>query len=396
MTIHFRYTDGSTGTSISGAGPFPGGSPFATGTSITRPTTRQGIFDEINTALTTAGWTSYVKTASQDIVYESDGESTDENIGIQMEFQTTNRYLVFYIAPKLDSSDDLEARIGDGAVSDANNRWDLGAADFTSDMFVLASKDSLFAMVQNINHTSSVFWVHIGVGARTGVMNPNVMALNAGATTGTYVNLDVTPASPAGLGYRVGESVTIVETAKASSAKAHKVLITGIGANSIEVRNLPATYAAGALVGANASPLFRAVAANELPTDTTAWRSPFYLSDQDPDGADVLAVNRSAANGQALVIEFTAFNAYATNGEFGAGNTKNARTNRFTCRTITLKSSTLESLLCKVPSLIAFPGNVTLYPHDVMLADRVTPNKHFVGFRPTSSTAERWMVGPTS
>ncbi len=397
MASIFRFTDGVTADSISGPGPHPPGSPFDTGTPIPRPTTRQEIFDALDSAMVATGMIQHVKTASTDIVYESNGENGNENFGLQMELQTATRYLYWYIAPKLSISNDLEARVGNGATNDFHGRWDLGSVDFTADMFILASKDHLFAFVEEVPHGSGAVlnWVSIGLGKRTNRANPNVYALNSAATAGEYATLDVAPNNPLADGYRPGEYIEIIETDKSQTVKAHRLYILGATTSTFEVRNLPESYAIGARVGANASPLIRGAAINEVPDDPDVWVTPFFLPERmSPMGSDMLAVNNNLPFGAILQdVTFSVRPGYASEGEFGIGNSPNKRTQRFTCRTIGVDAAQ-RGEFARVPNLLTFPGNVNLYPHDVMIADRLVPQRHFIGFCPNTGTTERWCVGP--
>jgi hypothetical protein len=411
MTLVFRYTDATNVNSISGTGPFGAGTPFQTGTARTRPTTRQGIFDELALALVAAGWTEVAHVASTRHVYKSNGEDTTENINIELNL-LAGRYLHFNIGTKVDVSDELEARIGNnlstGGGSDANGRWDLGTVDVTTDFFILVTKDHLFAFFQEDGApTATALWVSIGIGKRTNVLNPNKYAIVNSPVAGDNVLLDVTPSNPLADGYRPGGIIDIVEVAPVQTAKARRLLLTEVTTTGFRVAHLPLNFAATALVGAQPSPLFRGVSNNELPDDPTVWSSPLdarrpYAGSQPPSflplasQGEILATANLLPNGLVLSeIYFASNPGFASSGEYGAGGTPNQRTQRFTCRNIALASPSMEIALVH-PVLLAFPATVGLYPHDWFNADRFTPNQYYVGFKPTSSTTERWGVGPTS
>lgn len=409
MAKVFRFTDAVAADSVSGTGPFPTGTPFDTGASRPRPTTRQGIFDEIALALVAAGWTEVQHTAGSRHVYRSDGEDTTESVNIELNHLATDRYLHFNIGTKVDALDELEARIGNnvssGAGADTNGRWDLGTSEFTSDFFILCDKDHLFAAFQNINHTSSVFWVSIGLGKRTNILNPNKYALVNNPIAGDYVSLDVTGSgNPVADGYRPGDTIDLVEIAVAEAPAARRLLVTAATPTSFEVLKLPIDFHAGALLGAQPSPLFRGIASDEVPDDTSVWSSPLQgvleYAGSNPESAisidgELLATALGNANGVSLSeVHFSANPGYSSSGEYGSGGTPNQRTQRFTCRNISLAQNNVEVALVH-PTLLAFPASVGIYPHDWLKADRLTPPQYYVGFRPTSSTGERWGVGPT-
>jgi hypothetical protein len=387
------------------------GTPFDTGTAIPRPTTRVGIRTAINDALVAAGWTRHNKSADRD-VYESDGEDTTENICIEMNHLGSGQYLHFNIGPKLSAANEIEARIGNnvstGGGSDTNGRWDLTAFDFTADGFILVTKDHLFAAFQNVNHSSQVQWVSIGLGKRTNILNPNKYTVVNNPVAGDQVVLDVTGSgNPLADGYRPGGVIGIVETAKIEAVQARRLMISEVTPTSFTVLHLPVDFHAGALVGAQPSPLFRGVSNNEVPDDATVWSSPLWpitvyagarpasaqpLADQ----GEMLATVLSVPNGAVLnEVHFSSNAGFSSSGEYGSGGTPNQRTQRFTCRNFSLAFNDVE-IHSVHPNLVAFPGTVGLYPHDWFLADRLTPNRYYVGFRPTSSTSERWGVGPTS
>lgn len=401
MAKVFRFTDGSTADSVSGTGPFPANTPFNTGTARTRTATRQAIFDELDAALVAAGWTQYSKTA-QRAVYESAGEVGNENIGLELNL-LSGRYLHFNLAPKLDSSNELDGGIGNnvssGGGADTAGRWDLTSSDFTADFFILVDRDHLVAAFQNSNHTDPVHWVSIGRLKRSNIIQQGVHTLAANASAGAYVTLDVTGSGdPIASGYRPGDTIDIVETAKVEAPAARRLYVVDVTTTSLTVLHLPVDFHAGALIGGQASPLIRAVSNDVLPDDTNLWSSPFVDADFADGGAtagELLASALSLPNGEtASRVYFSANPGYASSGEYGSGANPNNRTQRFTCRNLSIGLAG-TSLLGVHPHLIAFPGNAAQYPHDWYLANRINPDQYFVSFRPTSATAQRWGVGPT-
>jgi hypothetical protein len=358
--------------------------------------------------LVAAGWTEVQKTAGQRHIYKSNGEDTTENVNIELNFLGSNQYLHFNLGTKVDASDELEGKVGNNVSTstgvDTNGRWNLTGSDFTSDFFILCTKDHLFAFFQPAgNETGSAFWVSIGLGKRSNLFNPAKYALANNPVAGDNVFLDVSPGNPLAEGYRPGDIIDIVETAPAEAFAARRLLVTDVSATGFTVFRLPVDFHVGALVGQQPSPLIRGVANNEVPLDTTLWASPYwpvpYAGFDDnrglaDDGNLDQAIQQTYPNGFPLDRnELSDGLAYATSGEYGTGGTPNKRTQRFTCRNLALGGS--GELQAVHPFLIAFPATVGLYPHDWFKADRLNPVQYYVGFKPTSGTAERWGVGPT-
>ena len=401
MTLVYRFTDGSTAASVSGSGPFPG-TPWDTGrtgvVARTRPTTRTGLYDELVAALIAAGFTNYNKSnvaGSKDDVFESTGESGAENVCIRLQQSTTARYILGYVAPKLNSSNDLEKAVG-GATGTAHDRWDFSTSDFTSDFQILANKDYIWAVAQNTNHTAAMFTMFLGL-LKPVDTNANTMILSAGVSAGDFVSVPVT-GNPIALGYRPLDVVQIVNTPKASTARAETQVVVQVSTTAVVLRRLGLAYDSGARIGMAPVPIARRIS-QDVEFDNGSGVVNQFTSPFMPaliGRASDFAADNSLPSGQLLTgVDYALLGTHAQGGtEFGSGVTPNNRTLRFTTRTVAVGLAD-GNLMGKVPGLATYNGTITYYPHDYGREDRATPDRDYVPMRFTAASARNYMLGPT-
>lgn len=406
MTLIYQATDGSTAASVSGSGPFAG-TPWdvarAGTTLVARPTTRQAIYNRIRDALIAAGWTQFNKIAvdgTRHDVFESNGESGTDNLCISIQQFTTGRWLVFNCAPKMDASNNLVKLIGltsaPGAAS--LNNWDLTAADFTSDFQILANKDYIWAVFQNINHTAAMHVMFMGA-LKPVDSNINTLLLSGGIVAGDHVLIPVTT-NPIVAGFRPGDVVQILNSPKTSTARCETTQIVEVQAAAVRVRAISqGAYDTGARLGMMPCSIARFVGQNdELDTGagvTNNFTSPLMFSRIQRAAGDFAADN-ALPSGQLLdAVDYALLNTHAQAGtEFGSGATGNNRTLRFTCRTVMVGSAP-NNALGKVPGLISFPGTGNYYPHDYGRDDRISPQRDYTAMRFTATSTRPFMLGPT-
>ena len=399
MTRIYQATDGTSASSISGNGTLAG-TPWDTGRTgvslLTRPSTREIIYNNIVAALVAAGWTQYVKNAtagSQDNVFESDGEDGTANLCIRVQQQTSGRYIYFYVAPKLDSSNDLVQAIG--GQSSTADRWDLTSSNFTADMQILATKDYIWVVTQNINHTSSMFCAFLG-NLETYFGIPTILATSGAVSAGSFVEI-ATTVDPHTAGYRMGDTIQILEVAKAGSALTEYCTVAAVSATSVTVRRLQNSYSAGAKLGTHPCPIVKFVGANtqfqgsNTPTNLT---SPFLPA--TVDGLNTFASGSFPSGAELNALEYALQSVYASTGdEYGTATTPNDRTLRFTCRTMAVG---FDGAACGqvLPGIIAYNGTPSFYPHDYRRADRLSSLKDYVPMRFTATGTLYYLLGPTA
>lgn len=414
MTEIYRFTQATIAGSVSGSAAEQGGSyvgtPWDTGrtgvVSITRPTTRTGIYDAIVAALVAAGWTQHAKVAtsgSKDDVFESSGEDGGQNLCIRLLQQTSGRYLSFLCAPKLDASNDLEKAIGGSTA--AVDSWDLTTSDFTADLQILASKDFIHVVVQNTNHTSTMYHAFLG-NLLPFDSNKNVLTLDAPVAAGEFVQAQ-TDVNPISMGYRVGDVIQIVNTAKSSTARAESQILVAIDTTSVTFRRLNGSYDAGARIGMRPVPIARRVGANvEFQTAGTPnqFTSPFIAPTINSPSGDFAADNSLATGFVYTDVHYALLDRHAqASSEFGTGTTANSRTLRFTCRSIAVAIAGTGSVRTKgfggrVPGLYSYNGTASFYPHDHMKEDRMPvggTTYDYAPFRFTATSSEHYILGPT-
>jgi hypothetical protein len=402
MTLIFHFTDGVTTNSVSGVAPFTN-TPYDTAisgiTARTRPTTRQGIFDEIDFALTTAGWTRFQTVVGSDHVYTSAGESGNENLNIRLRHITSNRYLYFGMSTKLTAGNilDTAAEIGGTNSNQTRERWDLGTSDFSSDFQIIASLDFFTAVFQNINHTSSIFVGFLGNSIAIDE-NANVLTLSANVAAGTDVVLTPTT-NPLVAGYRPGDLIEIVEVEPSSTATAERQLVTDVTSTTFTVANLANAYTGsgggvGARLGQRTSPLIRGVWNNGT---SGAWNP--VLNPNVTLSDDILVASTTATGaGFDMGTVRSLWPAAHTDTAFGTGATPNNRSNRFTCRSLAFTFG--NSLIGEMPRFLAYPGTVTYYSasgnggHDHMENNRVTPTDRFSPMRFGTTATNNYLLGP--
>ena len=400
MTLIYHFTDGSTADSVSGAGPFTD-TPWDTAvtdiTAVARPTTRQGRFDAIDAALVAAGWTKHVTTAGSDHVYFSDGENGDQHLCIRIELQSSDRYTLFYCGTKLASGApptlDSDAIGGDTALQ--RDRWDT-SSDITTDLQILASKDFIWAVSQNINHTGNMDVAFLGAMKATS-SNPNVLASGVAVTAGDYVVV-ATGTNPLDLGYRVGDFVQLVEVDQGSSPFVETQQIVAVTTTTITLKTVINTYTS-ARIGTHIVSVGRWVSQNDEFDSTTHFSSPVLFDTPSKAAGDLCASNGFPSGD---VASYTKQFALGTShndggGAFGSGTQPNFRTNRFTCRAVQLKNAPGDAVNASfagaLPGLLTYNGSVTYYPHDDM-EDRQVISGRYSPFRFTATSTEHYLLGP--
>lgn len=397
MANRYRFTDGSTAGSVSGSGPFantPWDTAISGVTARARPTTRQGIYDELVLCLQDAGMTEFVQTAGADSSWFSAGEDGLQHICFRTRFD--GRYIYIDVAPKLDAANLPEGGLAGTASHD---RCDLGAADFTADFHCSANLDRAWFVVQNTNHTASMFV--LGVGNLEIVDgNPNILITSGAVAAGSFVTLPMTT-NPLSLGFRAGDILQAVEVAAAGSPLAERFRIYDVTTTSIVAEALANSYSAGARVGTLPNPIFRFLGANnEMTGLLTASRftTPYYH--RGVIANDLVALDGFGSGIQEYSVNFALGRDYsetALGNALGTGTTANERTQRFTSREVGLiiPSTTLDAPVGVLPGVYAYPGTPAYYPHDDMELTRTSPLSRYVPFRCTATSTQHFMMGPT-
>jgi hypothetical protein len=310
------------------------------------------------------------------------------------------------------------------AVND--HRWDLGAADFNSDIQILASLDFVWMVVQNTAHTGTMFTLFVGDYEPVNA-NANVMVSGGALSAGDFVTITTedgagTALDPRVAGYRIGDRVRIVNVDPNGTPRAETQIIVGISATDITVRRLRYSYDGdddtvsprvyGARIGMHPQPIMRGMWGNnelELTILNVQLRTPFHqiLVDRpsfDATNGDFSAGTTSGDGVDRHLIVYAELDTHAqTNDEFGSGTTGNERTLRFTTRGVGVRSMEIEgaaipvpgAILGRLPRLMTYNGTVAYYPHDNMLRDRASPQEDFVPFRFTSTSTRNYVLGPT-
>jgi hypothetical protein len=419
MTLVYRFTQSATSGSVSGTTADHGGSytgtPWDTGrtgvTSVTRPTTRAGIWDVIDATMTAAGWTATSK-GTRDSVYTSTGESGNENWCVRITL-SSGQFINFAVAPKVDASNNLQGAIGVSGTN-AQDRWNLTASDFTADFHFLANKDWIIGTVQNTSHASTMFTIFLGGLSRAGTgNNTNVLISSGSVSAGSFVSIACT-ANPLTAGYRPGDIVQIVATNTADSAFAERVLLVDVTTTAVVARTLTNNYSSGTRIGMLATPIARCVG-NDTEFDATGtnflFTSPYMnvgLTTNDLCNAN----GNSNGSGQLFYEpDYSLGDTTTQTGtEYGTGasGTQN-RTLRFTCRAVLARvttaptailpsgasSATGRNILGIITPLFAYPGTPSYYPHDNMQFNRQATPDDYVPLRFTQSSAIHFVMGPT-
>ncbi len=395
MANRYRYTDGATANSVSGSGPFtntPWDSAISGVTARARPATRQGIYDELVLCLQDAGLTEFVQTAGADSVWFSAGEDGLQHICIRTRFD--GRYLYIDVAPKLDASNLPQGGIGGAATHD---RCDLGAADFTADFHCSANLDRFWFVVQNVNHTATMFVLGSGnLDVFEG--NQNVLITSGAVSAGDFVTI-LTTTNPLSLGFRAGDVLQVVEVAAAGSPLAERFRVHDVTTTGIVAESLASSYSAAARIGVLPNPVFRFLGANTEVTNTlTAGRvtTPYYH--RGVISNDLVALDGFASGIQEYGASFALGRDYVETplgNALGTGTTANERTQRFTCREVGLMLPAGERLIGALPGLFAYPGTPVYYPHDDMENSRSSPLSRYVPLRFTATSTQHFMMGPT-
>jgi hypothetical protein len=401
MSKIFHFTDGVTLNSHSGIGPFTN-TPYDTAkvgsVARARTTTRQLIFDELDFALTQAGWTRFQTIAGQDHVYTSNGESGTENINIRLRWITANRYLYFGMSTKLTGGNILDAggEIGGTNSTGTTERWDLTASDFTADFQILATKDHIQAWFQNINHTSTMYSMFLGNFVRIGDNN-NVLTLQNSVVAGDNVVLTPTT-DPFVAGYRPRDTIAIVEVDPPGAAAAERQFVLDVTSTTITLRKLANAYTGsaagvGARIGHSPTPTMRSVGNNSLILTP-------LLSVRDVLSDDILVASVSpVGTGFTSPTRRIALNDTHLNSAFGSGTLPNNRTNRFTSRSFTYVDGSAGTY-GMWPCLLVYPGSIIYHQgvglggNDYAEHNRATPLEYFAPVRFTSTTASHFMLGP--
>lgn len=397
MANRYRFTDGSSATSVSGSGPFVG-FPWDTGitgvTARARPTTRQGLYDELVLALQDAGWTEFVQTAGADSVWFSTGEDGNQAIVARTTFD--GRYIGIWVAPKLDASNLPVGGIGGGVT--VQDRVDLGTSDRTMDFHVSVTLDRVWFVAQQSTHltTNPMFVISFG-NLEVYEGNPNILVTNGAAAAGSFVSIPFAT-NPLSLGYRAGDVLQIVEQTAASSPLAETFRVVDVTTTTIVADSLSGSYTSGARVGTLPCPVYRVCVDNdELEALPSAMKLTTPYHHGGPSTNDLVALDGFPSGVLELEIDYGVGESHAMGGArdaFGVGTTPNQRSLRFTCRSIGVKV-TESAVVGVLPGLFAYPGTVTYFPHDDMLYDRVTPNERYVPLRFTATSSLHYMMGPT-
>jgi hypothetical protein len=261
--------------------------------------------------------------------------------------------------------------------------------------------------------------------------NPNTMILGTTVTSGEFKELltvDENGASvnPISLGYRPLDLVRICEVDPLGVPKAETQVIVRVQSDRITVRRLRFGYTGrnfavnpqrhGARIGMHVQPIFMNITANtELEVATTPGAATnhflvLFFQTRTLDGVDPQEAGRTQGDlvsaptskaGQAIFFQhYAQLTTHAQGGtEYGSGVTGNARTLRFTLRSVAFGGFAVaahgSSIVGKVPRLATYNGTVTFYPHDFMRRDRVSPADDFVPFRYTATSARNYVLGPT-
>ena len=370
MTRILWYTDGTTSTSFSGS------SPLSFGTAKTRQTTNTGLYDNVLVpGLTAMGWTQSNQ-ATRDDTWTSTGESGLESINFRTQYDGSN-FLNIYPGTKVNGSGVLQGSIGGGHQT--YDSWNIGSSNFTSDYLLLGTKDFMVFIVRlataGLQPANTFFTAYIGNLERDGTSNPITMTTTGTATAGSMVSIPVQQNVYAS-GYKPGDIVQIVSTAITDAAQAQTVRVIGITSSTITVDSISATYSTGARIGASPSPIVRFMGLNQDPTfvsSTTNWYSPLSSTLL---GATSDLVATPGQNLTAVDLS-TGKTPNATQDGFGNATTSNTRTNRFTCRSLELKTIN-EVVVGRVAGIYAYPGTIGTFPNDTAVYNQVSPVQNYI------------------
>lgn len=397
MANRYRFTDGATADSVSGSGPFtntPWDTAISGVTARTRPTTRQGIYDELVLCLQDAGMTEFVQTAGADSVWFSTGEDGLQHICFRTRFD--GRYIYIDVAPKLDATNLPQGGLAGATLQD---RCDLGASDFTADFHCSANLDRVWFVVQNTNHTATMFVMGVG-NLEVVDGNPNILITSGAVAAGSFVAI-ATTTNPLSLGFRAGDILQAVEVAAAGSPLAERFRVHDVTTTGIVAEALANSYSAAARIGTLPNPIFRFMGSNnEMTATSTSGRftTPYYhrgviandLVALDGFGSGILEYGANFALGRDYVET-------ALSNALGTGTTANERTRRFTCREVglVLPATSQDAPVGVLPGVFTYPGAPAYYPHDDMELTRTSPLSRYAPFRCTASSTQHFMMGPT-
>lgn len=411
MTLVYEYTPSVPDAS-------PAGTVFDTGrtgtTQRAAPTTQEGVWDALRTALLAAGWTEN-NLATRDSVFYSTGESGLENISIRLVFVAgTTAYLHFQIAPKRDASNNLEGAIGfsSSSLGTAADRWGIAtAASF--EFQIRADLDSIWAIFQ-AGTSGIVYSVFLGRLIRTGVgVNSAVYANSSAITAGRFVTVAMAGgADPLADGWTPGDSCQLVEVDPNTGPAAEVAIVADVTSTELVFARLANSYTT-ARIGQLASPLFRWVGQNIDLGTTDQWTSPFLWSGPADDdlqgnvGGGEVSGNRVPFNLQWAVSGGVAapspLSGNTVSGEFGFNSAPNASNLRFLGRAGVMVSPSAAAddapggKFGRVPGLWAlwrFNTPPALYPHDWLDDQRASPVVQVTPFRTLSTSLNFYGLGP--
>lgn len=303
-----------------------------------------------------------------------------------------------------------------------DHRWDLTASDFNADFQFVGNLDGWWMVVQNVNHTGTMFTAFCGDYVPMNA-NPNILIAGSAVSSGDFVTVTTedgagTALDPRVAGYRAGDRCRIVNVDPNGTPRAETQVLVDVTATAVVFRRLRFSYDGdddavsprvyGARIGMHPQPIMKGQWANdeiELTINQVQLRTPFYQDVLDRGNLDPAEGDFASADFPGGVdrhlIQYPLLATHAQlNDEFGTGFTGNERTRRFTTRSVGVISredalSLNSTLLGKLPFLQTYNGDGVFYPHDNMLRDRVTPQEDFVPFRFTATSLRVYLLGPT-
>lgn len=331
------------------------------------------------------------------------------------------------LTPILEREIGTQAFVNISPFTDDNHRWDLTASDFNADFQIVCDMDFIWAVFQNVNHTSVMYVTGIGDGAPFDV-NTNNFVLDTSVTSGDFVELIVLDpitkltVNPISLGWRSGDVFQIANVDSNGVPRAETQVAVEIQSDRVICRRLAYDYDGddqsvnpqieGARIGAYPLPIMKTVGENqEIEASATLQpvNTPFSMrqlidrgnqlggTDGDFTGPATSGDGEGHQSPGIYSVGYAQLGTHAqTNDEYGAGTTGNERTLRLTQRTVAVVGLGGHYSL-KIPRLEAnnITATGTFYPHDNMLRDRVTPGEDFVPFRFTATSARVYVLGPT-
>lgn len=230
----------------------------AAGGSDAQFTSITNAWDTFTACLTSAGWTTVqTLTAGTDVVFGSTGENGNEVLFLRVIKDTARLDIMLYQYWSVSNSDGVNPLGGQGGGVPDNSWW-IGAG--TWDYVITADLDGWAAFARETG-AGTKSCSHGGLLKRTPGVNANKLV--SVGTYGTGIQtIDVTPASPAALGYKIGDPLVVCgqqydgPSAPDSLAPLFCTAILNIGANSITIDIKQALTAAGALIGGDPQPYY--------------------------------------------------------------------------------------------------------------------------------------------